>query len=148
MSNVLYHHGVKGMKWGVRRSDRSTGGSGGASSRRKSVTVDDIRSMKKSVDSTNQAVTEARNINRSMSKKAAAKAKAEAKAEMSTMSDKELRERVNRMNMERQYTELRASNYVSSGHARTEKILSNAGTILTVGSTALSIALAIKQLKE
>lgn len=148
MGNVLYHHGVKGMKWGVRRSDRSTGGSGGASSRRKGVTADEIKSMKKSVDSTNQAVTEARNINRSMSKKAAGKARAQANAEMSTMSDKELRERVNRMNMERQYADLMESKYVSSGHARTEKILSNAGTILTIGSTALSIALAIKQLKE
>lgn len=148
MGNVLYHHGVKGMKWGVRRSDRSTGGSGGASSRRKGVTANEIRTIKKSVDSTNQAVTEARNINRSMSKNAAGKVRAQANAEMSTMSDKELRERVNRMNMERQYADLMESKYVSSGHARTEKILSNAGTILTIGSTALSIALAIKQLKE
>lgn len=148
MGNVLYHHGVKGMKWGVRRSDRSTGGSGGASSRRKGVTANEIRTIKKSVDSTNQAVTEARNINRSMSKNAAGKVRAQANAEMSTMSDKELRERVNRMNMERQYADLMESKYVSSGHARTEKILSNAGAILTIGSTALSIALAIKQLKE
>lgn len=144
MNNVICHHGVKGMKWGVRKSNPSSGGSG---SSRKSISTGEVKALKKSVDSTNQAVNEVRKINREMSSGSTKKAKAKARVEASMMTDKELRDRVNRLNMEQQYANLIESNSVSKGHARTEKILSNAGTILTVGSTALSIALAIKELK-
>lgn len=65
MENMeLYHHGVKGMKWGVRRK-------------------------RKSVDNAHEDYRRAHN-----------------KTDVKNMSDKELRERNNRLQMERQYADL------------------------------------------
>lgn len=142
MYDEMYHHGVKGMRWGVRRKDSS--GDGSSDTSRKKMTTGEVRAIKKSVDSTKQVVEEGRKVNKDISSK---KVKKQVSKEAMNMSDQELREKVNRLNMEQQYKNLMESRTVDSGHARVERMLSNAGTVLTVGSTALSIALAIKELK-
>lgn len=63
------------------------------------------------------------------------------------MSDSELRERVNRMNLERQYSDLTA-NQVSRGRANVGAILDTAGAVLGIGASAVSIALAVREFKK
>jgi len=64
------------------------------------------------------------------------------------MTDQELRDRINRANLEKQYNDIFNSPEVSKGQAMADSILDYGGTALAVGSSALSIALAIQQLKK
>ena len=66
------------------------------------------------------------------------------------MTDQQLRERINRENLERQYYQMFNKNEptVSRGRQRADKILSVAGDALTVTGSALAIVVAIKQLRS
>lgn len=72
------------------------------------------------------------------SKKAAYKEAAE-------MTDEELRARVNRMNLERNYAQL-TSDRVGSGKSTVTKILDTAGDILAMGASAATIALSLRRI--
>lgn len=86
MENMeLYHHGVKGMKWGVRRK-------------------------RKSVDNTHEDYRRAHN-----------------KTDVKNMSDKELRDRNNRLQMERQYSDL--TRKTGKGKKAVNAIIATAATI-------------------
>nr|DAL72385.1 MAG TPA: hypothetical protein [Caudoviricetes sp.] len=135
--NELYHHGIKGMKWGVRRTDAQLGHDTGKI---------DLQKTKKKVDAANTIVNETRNINNTTSKKAQKKAQKQKLAEVKSMSDKELRERVNRLNMEQQYIRM-SSEQMNTGRANVNSILTSVGTAITVTNSALAIALAIQKLK-
>ena len=66
------------------------------------------------------------------------------------MTDKELRDRINRELLEKQYNDLFApenSPSISKGRDFAQKTLEVAGTALTLTGSALGIALAIKELK-
>lgn len=75
--NELYHHGIKGMKWGVRRTRAQLGYSSSP------------RKTKK----------QAQKVSSKQQRKEAIK----------KMSDAELRSRINRIQMERQYMQLTAA---------------------------------------
>lgn len=81
--NEMYHHGIKGMKWGVRRTPAQLG-------------------HKPSKPTTSQR-----------------------KSEMKKMSDTELRNRINRIQMEKQYMQLTAPE-VSAGKKFVKDVLVNA----------------------
>lgn len=72
MNRVLAHYGVKGMRWGVRKSRPSSG------------------------------------TRKTASKKPTPKPSATKKSRLSDLSDDELRRRINRLNMEKQYRDLTA----------------------------------------
>lgn len=135
--NELYHHGIKGMKWGVRRTPAQLGHDTGKI---------DLQKTKKKVDAANTIVNETRNINNNVSKKQAKKAQKQKMAEVKSMSDKELRERVNRLNMEQQYMRMSAEQ-MNVGRANVNSVLNNVGTVVNVASSALAIAVAIQKLK-
>lgn len=66
--------------------------------------------------------------------------------DLSNMSDKELRDRINRENLERQYNDLfNNQRTVSKGRQRVEKLLDAAGDAMVVTSSALTLALLWKQ---
>ena len=67
--------------------------------------------------------------------------------DLSSMTDKELQQRINRLNMEQQYQRLTSSNETSKGRQFVDDVLSVGGSALAVTSSALAIALSIKQLK-
>lgn len=136
-NNELYHHGIKGMKWGVRRTPTQLGHDTGGV---------DLQKAKKKVDAANTIVNETRNINNNVSKKQAKKAQKQKMAEVKSMSDKELRERVNRLNMEQQYMRMSAEQ-MNVGRANVNSVLNNVGTVVNVASSALAIAVAIQKLK-
>ena len=171
--NELYHHGIKGQRWGVRRYQNEDGTltevgmrrlSGGgkkdkgvsfdehgrlandpsnlrkAHSKIRENAAEDNRNLSSALNSgSNIAGISSRMAARSESKKLA---KAASKIDVSQMSDAELRNRINRMNMERQYKQLQAEQ-ISKGRGRVSSILSTAGDVLAIGASAASIAVAI-----
>ena len=69
------------------------------------------------------------------------------KMDLANMSDDELRQIVNRLNMEERYTQVMNSRYQQLGKSKTEKILDGIGTALSIGTSAVSLAVAIKKLQ-
>lgn len=103
-----------------------------------------LEKTKKAVDATSDLVNRAKQIDQSNRKNFKKQ-----RMDLSKMTDKEMRERINRELLERQYNDLFAKQEnVSKGREHLTQVLESAGTVLAVGSSALSIALAIQQLKK
>ena len=62
------------------------------------------------------------------------------------MTDKELRERVNRLNMEQQYAKL-TTEQMNAGKVNVDRVLAEVGTAVAATNSVLAIALAIQKLK-
>lgn len=123
-NNHLTHHGIKGMRWGIRRTPEQLG------------------RIRGHVDTASGIVREAKNINNSISNiRSHTKRKS-----ISQMSDSELKERVKRLNLEQQYSQLTSGN-VSRGENYVRNTLEIAGSALAITSSAIAIAVGIKQLK-
>ena len=135
--NELYHHGVKGMKWGVRRTPSQLGHDTGSI---------DLQKTKKKVEAANTIVNESQNINRKVSSRKQRKIQKQQVQNAKAMTDQELRERVNRLNMEQQYARLSAEQ-MSAGKVNVDRVLSEVGTVVALTNSVLAIALAVQKLK-
>ena len=163
----LYHHGVKGMKWGIRRKRSSSGTSGssnphavistssstssGGHSTKKNTTstVKVTKQTKTKGASVKQYSTEKPKSRRQLKKEAAAAAEKARKDELSRMSDRELRERINRLQMEKQYEQLTATPKRTNAGAKFVKdILINAGKQTLTNYTAKYMAKGVDKLIE
>lgn len=165
MENELYHHGIKGMKWGVRRYQNSDGSLTAAGKKRydrdirendarkkeNRIKIDgpdadrwvkeDLRRSKATIDGASSMINQAgRMLDINFKKK-------QSKIDLSNMTDKQLRDRINRSNLEKQYLDMFAPETTSKGRRYAKAVLETAGTVLAVGSSALGIALSIKELK-
>ena len=163
--NELYHHGILGQKWGVRRYQNKDGTLTDAGKKRydrdirenlakkkdsridtsnpdpKRWAKEDLERSKKAVDLVNKA----NDFERTTRPKST-----RPRMDLSKMSDKELRDRINRELLEKQYNQLFAEEQeptISKGRKYASAILSAAGSVLAVSSSALGIALSIKQLR-
>ena len=94
----LTHHGIRGMRWGVRRTPAQLG-----------------KASTKSSSKTNSK-----------------------KTNVKSMSDDELRKKVSRLQLEKQYSQL-SSSEVNRGRAAAQRILKTATTAAAVTTTALTL---------
>lgn len=108
MDEELYHYGVKGMKWGVRRTRAQLGHDTGTKRKKSSVVsrVKERLTKKKKSATEDSETTE---MHKSTKKK-----------KLSEMSDQELRQTIDRMRLEQQYAQLNPQK-VSAGKKFFEK---------------------------
>lgn len=164
-NNYLQHHGIKGMKWGERRYQNKDGtltpagkkrydrdiAENNAKKKDNRIVIDgpdakrwvkeDIRRAKEVSDSSNNMVRELKKINDA---RPSGKRK---NLDLSNMTDQELRNRINRTMLEKQYNDMFAPQKRSRGKEFATNLLNGVGTTLTITGSALGIALAIKELK-
>lgn len=166
----FYHHGIKGQKWGVRRYQNADGSLTPEGQKRyerdvrennakkkdnraiidgpdpKRWVSEDLDRSKQVVDAHSDLVKELKKLEQTTTPKSTPK-----KLDLSEMSDKELRDRINRELLEQQYNKLFADTspqQVSKGRAILQDTLDVAGSVLAITGSVLSIALAIKKLND
>lgn len=142
-ADELKHYGIKGMKWGVRRFQNNDGSL--TPEGKKRYGSEDIKNIQKRVDQGKNVVD---GVKKSRVKAAEKQTEKKIKDDLTKMSDQELRNIVNRLNMEERYTQVMKARGVENGKSKVDKILDYAGTALTIGGSALSILVAIKELQK
>ena len=163
-NEYLTHSGVRGMKWGVRRYQNSDGSLTEAGKKRyardqrenagkkkgnRVGEADPNRWIKEDLERTRRLTDESSNLSNKLKSinDSSARNKKRVKMDLSNMTDKEMRDQINRAFLEKQYNDMFAPQKSSRGREYVGKILETAGSVLAVTSSALGIALAIKDLK-
>ena len=179
-SNELYHWGIKGMKWGIRRYQNKDGSltnlgkkryyqeadekgydqEGGTGGRYKTVgkgakqkyerlNADPNRYLKEDREHMRTLTNETANLTRTLKTAVDSSSKntPKVKMDLSNMTDQEMRNQINRAILERQYNDMFAPQNSTKGREYVSKILDTAGSALAITSSALSVALAINQLR-
>lgn len=156
---MLYHHGIKGMKWGVRRYRNEDGSLTNVGKRRyakdKELTPEDRAMIARTRAETAFAGKNAKTVadeggkafsNASSIYSKIKKTKRINAVDVESLSNDELRKRVERLNLERNYKEA-VGNDSSKGERAVSTFLDVSGSALVTAGSALAIAVAIKQLR-
>lgn len=174
MNNThLMHHGILGQRWGVRRFQNEDGSltSAGRARRTEEMTNEELTEVvrRRNLENQYNRVT-GNDVDRSKTKMEKTKKILDAsstvvnqtknalskssntipKIDLSKISDKEMRDVINRFNLEQQYLSVIAKQnpqQVSKGRQYLDTILDVSGSALAIGGSALGIALAIKELR-
>lgn len=152
-TNELQHHGIKGMKWGIRRFQNTDGSLTSAGRKRynneKETTVEDYQKALDRVKTASSSVDAIKRINSDINQVKDPTMERRIRKTASQMSDKELYEKVQRMNVEDSYTRMMMNRErLEQGEKFTNKALDMSAVALRGATTALTIALLVKQLKS
>ena len=143
-TDELQHHGIKGMKWGKRRFQNADGTLTPLGRfRYGKATTEDYTELHGKVEKASGFVKSAQKY---QSEKDHKEYEEKIKTDLKNMTDEELRQVVNRLNMEERYTQVMRSREKELGESAAMKWLNAAGTVTTVAASAISMAVAIKQL--
>lgn len=144
MENMeLTHHGIKGMKWGVRRTPAQLGHKPSSTKKKKLSLVDRFEAKKK-LRAKQKAAEKAREAKKTKEEYEAEKKKA---IESGTAADvlkfkgkltnQELNTAVNRLNMESQLAQLNART-IKTGMDKTEQLMNNIGRMKDMAEKGIS----------
>ena len=152
MEYVLYHDGIPGMKWGVRRFQNLDGTLTEAGKERyRKGSNKGKKYSNKQYNSMNKIAKEGKIITDETGKiidKFGTKTKKTTDVDPSTLTDEELRQIINRLNMEEQYARLTTKNETSKGAQVVKDILSFAGSALVVAGSVTAIMANMKTIKD
>lgn len=166
-TDSLTHYGVLGQKWGVRRYQNKDGSLTAAGKKRmykeqfdsegkdpgekKKYVADanrwvteDITNARDLANESSSAANKLKNLNDTASRRSLDKRKSQ--MNLDNMSDKEMRDKINRELLERQYRDVFTPRNTSKGKEYLDTVLDYAGPILGVTASALTIALSIRKL--
>ena len=148
----LRHHGIKGQKWGVRRFQNSDGSLTAAGRKRygdgKGSSVEDYQNAIKKTKAASDSVENIRKFNNDVKRIKDPAMEKRIRKSTETMTDKELQQRVNRLNMEDNYTRMMMNReQLKQGEDYVNRVLDVSTVALRGATTALTIALLVKQLK-
>ena len=176
--NYLYHHGIKGMKWGVRRYQNEDGSLTNAGKKRygsndsnadnagkkkhRSVDRDKLfdTSVKNGKDKPNispaekitknasNVVSDTSKILNASSRIANRRRKSEQTIDLSNMTDQQLRDYINRSNLEKQYISAISPDKTSKGKEYADDILDIAGGVAGIAGSVIGTIALIKTLKH
>ena len=167
----LRHHGIKGQKWGVRRFQNADGSLTAAGRKRygdgessydygkdsggrkvvrvgKESSTDNYENAIKKTKAAGDAVENIRKFNNDAKRMKDPAMEKRIRKSTEAMTDKELQQRVNRLNMEDNYTRMMMHReQLKQGEDYVNKVLDVSAVALRGATTALTIALLVKQLK-
>lgn len=165
-ADELKHYGIKGQKWGRRRYQNKDGSLTPEGKKRygdisedefnakyKAENLADMKNTKKSLDAGQKDADAMGKLSEKKRNKRQAEVDAATEAAIREhvykMSDDDLRAAVNRINMEERYAQvMQQREHIEVGKTKTEKFMSAASTTLTLTSTALTIAMMIRELQK
>lgn len=137
-NNELYHHGILGMKWGVRRTKAQLG-----------YPTSTSKKNTKSGSQVTSFITKRKNAKKQ--KMAAKQVKQETtksrKKSVSEMSDDELRARISRLEMEKRYKDLHKASQpqVSKGRKFVSSVLEKSGQNIATQLTTYVMGQAVNK---
>lgn len=174
--NELYHWGIKGMKWGVRRYENKDGTLTDAGKKRyardsiekdynnydqstgtyykngkkgrSDLKFDPNRYVKEDMERTKRLAESGANLSRESKRvmENHTKRQERSRLDLSGMSDQELRNQINRELLERQYNDVFNPPRVSKGKEYASKFFDISTDVLTVTGLALGAAVALRDL--
>lgn len=163
-TGYLAHYGTLNMRWGIRRYQNKDGSltpegkrrysrgektdlndPDAVTSRAHSEVAADYRQRANQANAVKQASQAAANIQNR--KEAKARAEDMRSIDLSDISDTELRNLLNRANMEKQYKQI-ATEDIDYGHRRATEILATVGDVAAVGASVAAILAAIHEIRK
>lgn len=148
--NELYHHGILGQKWGIRRFQNKDGSytTEGKKRRLKDVAKQAVSPSikqgkdKPSVSPAGQIVKSSKDMLEGVKKLRKVNEPVPEREDLTKYTDKDLQQMINRMNLENQYNRLK-SEQVNIGKDKVDKFLDTAIATLEVAGSAATILSAI-----
>jgi hypothetical protein len=161
--SYLAHHGIKGQKWGVRRFQNPDGTRTALGKKHERESIGNRIDKEKlfaqtikggkdrpNVSPAEKLAKEAGSISTEVGKiaKTVKKAKdVKNGRESKKLSDQELKKRIERLNLEKQYESLMEDDY-TRGHVTANDILSTVGSVVTIGASVATMIAVASTLKK